>query len=123
MAAKPTQSKWSNSDQSGSSKSISVTAAMVTRMPGTTLIRNSQCQEAELGQVTTKRRTYGRRERRHKADHTAKRHWKTSRAGRLMYADAKHGRDHATADEALQGTPDDHLVDGRWPSRTSCSSG
>src|SRR5688572_14161163 len=41
----PTQSKLRNSDQSGSSKSISTKAATVTAIPGTTLMKNSQCQE------------------------------------------------------------------------------
>src|SRR6185295_5366485 len=36
----PIQSKLRNSDQSGSSKSISISAAAVTAMPGTTLMKN-----------------------------------------------------------------------------------
>jgi hypothetical protein len=46
MEIKPSQSKRSNSFQSGLSKSMSVSAAMVTKMPGTILMKNSQCHES-----------------------------------------------------------------------------
>ena len=45
MEMRPTQSNCSNSLRSGWSKSMSVIAAMVTMMPGTMLMKNSQCQE------------------------------------------------------------------------------
>src|SRR5690348_16117133 len=45
MPASPTQSKRLKSEGFPLSKSISVQAAAVTRMPGTMLTRNSACQE------------------------------------------------------------------------------
>ena len=46
MKIRPIQSNVSNSLKSGRSKSISVSAAMVTMMPGTTLMKNSQCHDS-----------------------------------------------------------------------------
>ena len=45
MEISPSQSNDSNSERLGWSKSIRVIAAMVTMMPGTMLMKNSQCQE------------------------------------------------------------------------------
>jgi hypothetical protein len=47
MKIRPIQSKRSNSLRFGSSKSISVMAAIVTTMPGTMLMKNSQCHDAK----------------------------------------------------------------------------
>ena len=46
MESRPVQSKLRNSDQSGSSKSMRMSAAAVTAMPGTMLMKNSQCQDS-----------------------------------------------------------------------------
>ena len=46
MESRPSQSKFSKRAQCGSSKSISASAASVTPMPGSTLMKKSQCQES-----------------------------------------------------------------------------
>ncbi len=45
MLKSPVQSKFFSSAKSGLSKSTSDKVAIVTIMPGTTLMKNSQCQE------------------------------------------------------------------------------
>ena len=65
---RPHQSKFLNRLRSGSSKSTSRQVETVTMMPGTTLTRNSQCQEKSVGQIAADGRPDGRRERRHEAD-------------------------------------------------------
>jgi len=46
MASKPIQSSHRNSFGSGRSKSTSSSTAIVTRTPGITLMKNSQCQDS-----------------------------------------------------------------------------
>src|SRR3954471_5584228 len=45
MKPRPHQSKWSSSSKCGSSKSTSASTPMVMPMPGTTLMKKSQCHD------------------------------------------------------------------------------
>ena len=69
MDSRPIQSKLWNSDQSGLSKSIRMSAAAVTARPGTMLMKNSQCQDSASVQIAADGRADGRRQRRDEADH------------------------------------------------------
>ena len=68
MKMRPDQSKFSNSEKSGWSKSISASAASVTMMPGTMLMKNSQCQDSASVEIAADGRADGRRQRRDEPD-------------------------------------------------------
>src|SRR6478672_3469577 len=47
MNSRPHQSKWSSSAKFGSSKSTNMSTPTVMQMPGTTLMKNSQCHDIQ----------------------------------------------------------------------------
>ena len=110
MESRPTQSKFSNSDQSGLSKSISSQAATVTTMPGHDVDEEQPVPGERVGEIAADGRADGRRQRRDEADHR-RRSAPMRERGKIDEGGGEHGRDHAAADEALEGAPDDHLVD------------
>ena len=109
MPARPHQSNFFISAGLGLSKSISVQAAIATRMPGHDVDQEQPVPGEGMADIAADGRADGRRQRGDQADHRRD-------DGALRRREDREGggedaRDHAAADEALDRAVDDHLVD------------
>ena len=109
MKIRPHQSKCSSSAKFGWSKSTSASTPMVMPMPGTMLMKNSQCHDIKSVMIAADGRPDGRRQRRDEADDRADD--VEFRARKHRVGGGEHGRDHAGAEKSLDRAPQDHLLD------------
>ena len=121
MKSRPHQSKWSSSLKFGWSKSTSASTPMVMPMPGTMLMKNSQCHDIQSVMIAADRRPDGRRQRRDQADDRADD--VEFRARKHRVGGREHGRDHAGAQKSLDRAPHDHLLDRRGKSAEEARNG